>query len=253
MDQQSLTAQQFGNTARNYLTSAVHAQGADLARLARLVQELGAVRALDLGCGAGHASFALAGAGAAKVVAYDLAGDMLSVVADEAQARGYANLVTARGSAESLAFDDASFDLVVTRLSAHHWLRVEAAMAEVARVLKPTGTLVVIDVLGAEVPVCDTALQTVELLRDASHVRDYRLPEWRAMLERAGFVVTDTDSWTLPIEFESWVKRIGTSAPRIAALRTVMAELPQEAKDYLALQADGSFSLHCGWISARHR
>jgi hypothetical protein len=64
---------------------------------------------------------------------------------------------------------------------------VPAALREMRRVIKPQGTLVIIDVVALESPLCDTLLQTVEILRDASHVRDYRASEWSAMLQQAGF------------------------------------------------------------------
>ncbi|MBS0976288.1 SAM-dependent methyltransferase, partial [Serratia rubidaea] len=48
---------QFGAQANAYLTSAVHAQGNDLQRLGQLLAAYPQARVLDLGCGAGHASF----------------------------------------------------------------------------------------------------------------------------------------------------------------------------------------------------
>jgi len=59
---------QFGEQAQAYLSSAVHAQGKDLQRLARLLEGSSEARLLDLGCGAGHASF-VAAAKVAQVVA----------------------------------------------------------------------------------------------------------------------------------------------------------------------------------------
>jgi len=53
------------------------------------------------------------------------------------------NIVTEQGDATSLPITDASFCMVVTRLSAHHWPDVPAALGEVKRVLKPNGLLVV--------------------------------------------------------------------------------------------------------------
>lgn len=252
MDQHSLVNQQFGTMAENYLTSAVHAQGADLQRLGELAARLAPRRVLDLGCGGGHASYALAAATGAEVVAYDLSEEMLAVVRAEAGKRGLGNLATRQGSAQALPFENAAFDLVVSRYSAHHWMDMGASVAEMARVLAPAGTLVVIDVIAPETPLYDTALQAIELLRDASHVRDYRLSEWRAMLAAARLEVTDSDSWKLPLEFESWVRRIGTAAPRVAALHATMDALPKEARDYFAIQPDRSFSSDTAWIQARH-
>lgn len=250
MDQQHLTADRFGSKAAAYLTSAVHASGADLDRLAALAQDSRAESVLDLGCGAGHASFALARGGARRVVAYDLSPQMLGVVAAEARARGHAQIETHVGAAERLPFADASFDTVVTRYSAHHWLDVGRATYEAFRTLRSGGSLVVIDVLAAESPLMDTALQTVEMLRDPSHVRDYRESEWRALLESAGFSAPCVDRWKLRMEFDGWVDRIGTSAARVAALKTVFDELPNEAREYFATTPERSFSIDAGWFSA---
>jgi ubiquinone/menaquinone biosynthesis C-methylase UbiE len=248
MDQQTLTSQQFGASATHYLTSTVHATGADLDRLTALAAALHAPRILDVGSGAGHASYAVARAGAKKVVAYDLSTDMLAVVAAQAAARGHAAIETLAGPAERLPFADASFDVVVTRFSAHHWLDWRRALSEIARVLVSHGALIAIDVVAPEVPLFDTALQTLELLRDASHVRNYRGSEWRAALIEAGFAPPKIDRWKLALEFHSWVARIATSPARIDALKMVFDALPFEAREYLGVANDYSFSIEAAWI-----
>ena len=70
---------QFGAQATAYVTSAVHAGGADLDRIGAVIGALPGARALDLGCGGGHVAFAAAAAGAA-VTAYDLSAEMLAAV-----------------------------------------------------------------------------------------------------------------------------------------------------------------------------
>lgn len=125
---------QFGEQANAYLTSAVHAQGKDLQRLAQLLEPHAGARLLDLGCGAGHASFTAA-ARVAQVVAYDLSAQMLAVVEQTAAEKGLSNIQLQQGVAESLPFEDASFDLVISRYSAHHWHDVGQALREVKRVL----------------------------------------------------------------------------------------------------------------------
>jgi ubiquinone/menaquinone biosynthesis C-methylase UbiE len=253
MDLPDLAARQFGDSATNYLHSSVHAKGADLDRLEVLARRMRAGRALDLGCGAGHAAFALARAGVGSVIAYDLSQQMLAVVEREASARGHSIIETRCGAAERLPFEDASFDLIVTRYSAHHWPSVPDAMAEVRRVLRPGATVVVIDVAAPESPLLDTTLQTLELLRDMSHVRDYRASEWRTMLSSPEVTDATSDTWKLSLEFDSWVRRIATPSRRVDALRAVLADLPAEARDYFAVTADGSFTCDVLWIEVSKR
>jgi ubiquinone/menaquinone biosynthesis C-methylase UbiE len=248
MDQQQLSKKQFDSHAAAYLSSAVHAKGADLERLRSLVAQIGPAHVLDLGCGAGHASYAAAAGGAGRVTAYDPSAQMLEVVAREAAARGHRALETCAGSAETLAFGDACFDMIVTRFSAHHWANVPRALAECRRVLKPARRVVVIDVVAPDQPGSDTALQTIEFLRDASHMRNYRVCEWASMLQAAGFAAPIADSWKLPLEFSTWVARIGTPAVRIAALQAVFADLSDEARSYLGVGSDGSFAIEAAWM-----
>ena len=178
---------------------------------------------------------------------------MLSVVEREAKARGHAGIATRRGAAGQLPFADASLDLIATRFSAHHWPSVPAAVAEIVRVLAPGGTLVVIDVIAPESALLDTILQTLELLRDLSHVRNYRASEWRSMLSVPGLTSASGESWKLRLEFASWIRRIATPARRVEALRAVFDDLPAEAREYFAVAADGSFSCDVQWLEVCKR
>jgi ubiquinone/menaquinone biosynthesis C-methylase UbiE len=252
MQQQAVVAQQFGNTASAYLTSTVHAQGADLAALRELAASMPrAPIVLDLGCGAGHASFAVAPV-AESVTAFDLSAQMLEVVTGAARERGLANLATRQGDVGRLPFADASFCMVVTRFSAHHWFDVPAALREVKRVLKPRGLFVVIDITAPETALHDTTLQAVELLRDGSHVRDYRPSEWRTMLQDAGFACERAGDWKLEMKFDEWTARMRTPAERVAAIRSLFATAPEETRQYFAVQADCSFSIDSTLLKARH-
>lgn len=250
MNQQELTNKQFGDMAMSYLVSTVHAKGEDLERLSSLVSKLRPTRALDIGCGAGHASYAMAAGGASGVVAYDLSGQMLSVVANEAKARALDQITTKQGTSNKLPFSDGSFEFVATRFSAHHWFDMNASLAEIARVLSPGGTLVVIDIVSPETSLYDTVLQTIEFLRDNSHVRNYRVSEWEKMLFNYGFSTIGHNRWKLHIEFESWTARISTSPDLVKALHTTLDGLSEEAKCYFGVGEDYSFNIDSAWIHA---
>ncbi len=242
MKQQAIVAEQFGSTARTYLTSAVHAQGEDLKIIQKAVSRYTAPRVLDLGCGAGHVSFAAAPF-AQSITAYDLSPHMLAVVAQAASERRLVNIETRQGPAENLPFEDASFDLVVSRMSAHHWLDVPAALKEAARVLKRNGMALFVDIIAPEIPLHDTTLQAIELLRDASHVRDYRVTEWADLLSQAGFMHECRSRWRLTMEFNEWTARMRTPAERVQAIRSLLDSAPDETRKYFSVQSDYTFSI----------
>jgi ubiquinone/menaquinone biosynthesis C-methylase UbiE len=248
MEHDALVARRFGATAEAYLSSSPHATGEDLRLLAEAVPPGATV--LDLGCGAGHASFAVA-ARAARVTALDLTPEMLEIVRREAGARGLPNVETVRGLAESLPFADASFDLVVTRFSAHHWHDVPRALREARRVLKPGGRMLAIDTAGGATPLLDTHLQAIELLRDPSHVRDYTASEWTGMLRAAGFTAVEVArEWPLPLDFASWAERMHTPPERIAAIHSLWRAAPEEVRQAFHVQPDGSFTLRKVMLTA---
>ncbi len=250
MKQQAVVAEQFGNTASAYLTSAVHAQGEDLKAIQNVVRAHGAPKVLDLGCGAGHVSFAVS-AFSATVTAYDLSPQMLSVVALAAKERQLPNIETHQGLAEKLPFNDAEFDIVITRFSAHHWLDVPMALKEIHRVLKPQGTVLISDITAPENPLHDTTLQAVELLRDASHVRDYRISEWQRMLREINMTADIVGQWKLVMKFDEWTARMQTPAVRIQAIRSLFQSAPEETHKYFDVQPDCSFSIDATLIESR--
>jgi SAM-dependent methyltransferase len=247
--QEALVTAQFGPRAAAYVNSVTHSQGEDLARLGAMFEGQGEARILDLGCGGGHASFAVA-AHVRDVVAYDLSQDMLDAVAAEATRRGLANLATRRGAAEQLPFPDASFDAVITRFSAHHWRDLAAALKEARRVMKPGGRAVFIDAVSPGTPLLDTFIQAIELFRDPSHVRDYAVAEWCALLAGAGFAVTAVTPRRVAIAFGPWIERMQTPALQADAIRAVVGRMPAEVIAHFAIAADGSFELDAATIEA---
>ncbi len=238
---------QFDPNAHSYLISPVHAAGADLAAAReRVARELApTAQILDVGTGAGHLSFALAPA-VARVVALDPAPGMLATVRQAAAARGLPQIETCDGSANALPFAAASFDLVCSRYSAHHWFDLPGALAEMRRVVKPDGFVLIIDLLGDDQPLVDTHLQCIELLRDSSHVRDRSDAEWRTLLNQAGFDRMAHNVWPIRLEFAPWVQRMRTAEALVTAIRILQTGAPAEVQRALQIEADGSFTARTG-------
>lgn len=246
----SKTEEQFGKTANAYLSSAVHSQGPDLIAVAEMFGNADGATVLDLGCGAGHLSFTIA-PHVKSVIAYDLSSEMLTVVDDEAERRNLRNITITRGHAQELPFADANFEWVCTRYSAHHWMEISRAIREIHRVLKPGGTLIVIDTYAPAIPLLDTHMQAIELFRDGSHVRNYTFAEWTAMLEAQGFQIEAHKFWKIPLEFKAWVERMQTPSQHVDALSSLLKKAPQEVRSYFQIAEDGSFKADSLLIEAK--
>nr|WP_318385046.1 class I SAM-dependent methyltransferase [uncultured Enterobacter sp.] len=232
---------QFGSQAKAYLTSAVHASGRDLQRLRERLAHFPDAHVLDMGCGAGHASF-IAAEQVAQVTAYDLSRQMLDVVTAAAKEKGLNNISTQQGYAEALPFEDETFDLAISRYSAHHWHDVGQALREVKRVLKPGGTLIIMDVMSPGHPVRNIWLQTVEALRDTSHVQNYSSGEWLTFITEAGLASRAVITDRLVLEFSSWVARMRTPQSLCEAIRLYQESASKDVKAYFELRDDGSFT-----------
>lgn len=220
---------QFGNVAANYSTSKVHAAGADLNFMVERADLPPDALVLDAGCGAGHTALAFA-PHVKRVIAYDLTPAMLEQVEKLATERGIMNVETRLGDVEQLPFEDAIFDAVVSRYSAHHWVNPQAALVEFARVLKPGGKFILSDIVSAEDHAADTFLQTIELLRDPSHVRDHRVSQWVTMFESAGFTADVLMTFDLPLEFNAWVTRMATPELSVRAIKWLFDGASDEIK-----------------------
>ncbi len=250
--QNRFTADHYAPRAQAYVESRDHSQGADLDQMEAVLREAdaGAWRVLDLGCGGGHVSYRAAPLVAA-VVACDVTPAMLEAVARAAADRGLGNITTRQAAAESLPFADADFDAVLCRFTAHHWAEVDRGLAEARRVLKPGGLAVFMDCVAPSDRAADTHLQTVELLRDASHVRDYSVAEWRRMLADAGFRIDGATARKLRMVFPTWTARTGVTPETARAIRAVQEAASAAVRAHFAIGPDGSFDLDTATLVAR--
>jgi SAM-dependent methyltransferase len=144
---------------------------------------------LDLGCGGGRHAYACMRAGA-TVVALDADGDEVSEVAammaalEEDGGVSTGNAVV-RGDALRLPFADGTFDRVICAEILEHIADDRAAMAEVARVVRPGG------VVAVTVPRYSPELINWTLSREyhsvpGGHIRIYRRGQLVGRLREAG-------------------------------------------------------------------
>src|SRR5437899_1819871 len=104
---------------------------------------------LDLCCGTGDLTFALARAGKARILGADFAHTMLVRAREKgaAQAPGHQSAPTSmpffEADALRLPFANASFDLVTSAFGFRNLANYEAGLREIQRVLKPSGTIAI--------------------------------------------------------------------------------------------------------------
>ncbi len=151
-------------------------------------------RVLDLGCGAGRHAFEAARRGG-RVIALDTDRKELDQVAAVAAAMDQAGEIpagasirTAAGDATAMPFDDGAFDIVIASEVMEHIRSDQAAMDEVARVLRPGGLAAVTVPAWLPERIC-------WLLSDdyhnvpGGHVRIFTQQELQSKLSRAGLAV----------------------------------------------------------------
>lgn len=234
---------QFGPVASAYASSTYHSSGPDLAEMVRAASLVGSERALDIGCGAGHTAIALA-PHVAHVTAVDITPEMLGVAADLAARRGITNITFERQDATRLPYPEARFDVVASRVAAHHYHDVRAFVAGAARVLKPGGRLVLADTVAPEDPGLDTFYNAFEILRDPSHVRNWRVSEWSALMAEHSLEVDVVFEFDLEQEIEPWFDRQHTSPEGRAGVKGLFAAATEAARARFALDVrEGWFSL----------
>ncbi|WP_297365184.1 class I SAM-dependent methyltransferase [Acidiferrobacter sp.] len=243
---------QFDDVAERYEKSAVHAEGPDLALFRAAAERLRPHRALDVGCGPGHVALALAPF-CAHVHAVDASSAMLAIAAARARKAGHAHVGLQEASATRLPFADAAMDLVTCRFSAHHWRDVTAGIREIGRVLRTGATFILTDSVGFEDPLTDTHLQAIEVLRDPTHVRNYTVSAWMALLAAQDLMPLRTDHFRIRLAFADWVTRAKTSPARVDAITDLLREAPAEARARLGVEADGSFHLDVVTVQCEKR
>lgn len=237
MDLTAAVRKQFGAAARHYVTSSVHSGGPDLDALVAAAASRPGMRLLDVGCGTGHTTLALA-AGGGAVTGLDLTEEMLAMAREEAARRGIAADFRL-GRAEELPFPDASFDVVTSRVCAHHYRDAALSVREAYRVLRPGGVHLVIDTVASENPLVDTYLNAIELVRDPSHVRDYRVSEWLAMFAAAGFEGSHAGDFGYALDFDDWTRRMLTPPVATQLLRHLLDGAPEEVRQALEVKPGG--------------
>jgi SAM-dependent methyltransferase len=155
-------------------------------RAARLLAPLrGDEHALDVGTGAGALALGLAPL-VGEVIGCDIVPELLAEA--EKLAADLGNVSFSEGDIFALPFEDASFDIVGTFRTLHHLDRPEQAFAELVRVTRPGGRLLIVDQIAPPDRRLAREMDVFERVRDASHARTLSDRELRELFGASGLV-----------------------------------------------------------------
>ena len=182
--------ERFAKTAER-VAALQDARAAELeAKIVRFAELRGDERALDSAAGAGALAFALA-PHVREVVAVDLVLELLEL--GRQRAGGFDNVEFVEGDATKLPFELSSFDFAGTLRSLHHIARPELAVAELTRVTRRGGRILVVDQLAPIDPFAASELNAFERARDPSHTRTLADVDFRQLFESNGLVLVRAD------------------------------------------------------------
>ena len=212
---------QFARQARPYAEMRQARDEATLAALATLAGAGPGVRVLDVACGPGFLTLAFAARGA-EAVGLDATRELLALAREEAERRAQGRVRFVSGRAEATGFDDASFDVVSCRAAFHHFPEPARVLAEMRRVARPGGRLLVADLLGSEDPRKAALHDRIERLCDPSHARALPRSELDRLFADAGLAVRFARETELGYELEEWLPHGGPGPEATAEIRALL-------------------------------
>jgi ubiquinone/menaquinone biosynthesis C-methylase UbiE len=174
----------FARTAERFVAQQDARAGELAERVRAFLAASGEERALDVGCGAGALALALAPL-VREVVGVDRVPELLAL----ARERAPENATFVEADATHLPYDEGAFDLTGTLRTLHHVPRPELVAAELARVTKVGGRVLVIDQLGPVDPLDALALDRFERARDPGHARLLPESDLRHLFDSNGLVL----------------------------------------------------------------
>ena len=142
------------------------------------------------------------------ITCLDLTEEMLAQGKQLAGKNQINNIYFQTGNAEELSYESESFDLVVTRLSFHHFDNPEKPFGEMKRVLKKGGKLVVWDMEAAEESLREID-DKIENMRDPSHTRILSREEFEEMFKK-DFVLQCEETTLVSVNLKSWMELTDT-------------------------------------------
>jgi ubiquinone/menaquinone biosynthesis C-methylase UbiE len=184
-DHQELILDQFTRQAGVFSTAPAITDEDALRMIVEAARPARKDSVLDVACGPGLVVCAFA-PHVRQATGIDATPAMLERARQLAADKGLSNVAWRQGDVYSLPYDEASFGILTTRFSFHHFLDPAAVLREMVRVCAPGGHVVVVDDYASEDPTKAAEFNRLEKLRDPSHVRALTLGELKGLFGEVG-------------------------------------------------------------------
>jgi ubiquinone/menaquinone biosynthesis C-methylase UbiE len=191
---------QFTRWAKPFADLPIHAEAHAMARTIEACGPMAGMDVLDVACGPGILACALADR-ARHVTGIDITPAMIAQARQRQAVAGLDNLDWHVGDATALPFEDGRFDCITTRYSFHHMPDPAAALAEMKRICRAGGRVVVID--ATPPPEKQAAYDAMERLRDPSHASALTLDQLRRIGADAGLREILVDGYRLEARLDT--------------------------------------------------
>jgi SAM-dependent methyltransferase len=221
-----LIRDQFTRQAIPFSTAAPISDENALARIVAVGRPTPNDDVLDLACGGGLIVCAFA-PHVRHATGIDMTPAMLERARALAAEKRLENVAWQQGDVRSLPWPDASFDIVVTRFSFHHFQDPLAVLREMTRVCRPEGRVIVVDMYASDDKGKAEAWNRLEVLRDPSHVRAMSFGELTGLFRDAGLPEPTVELYELRGDVRGLLARsfpLPGDADRITALFEAQSE-----------------------------
>lgn len=161
----ALTIDQFSKQAVPFAKLPGHSSSLEI--LTDLSRPSLSDEAIDIACGPGIVTCHYAPL-VRHITGIDITPEMIRQAEAAQHVRGLTNMDWRVAPAEPLPFEDSLFSLVITRYAFHHFQRPDKVVAEMLRVCRPGGRILIADVAQPDDKVA--GYDEIERLRDPSHV-----------------------------------------------------------------------------------
>jgi ubiquinone/menaquinone biosynthesis C-methylase UbiE len=232
---------QFTNQAIPFAELKAHSEDRTLDIFRELGDFSGTERVLDSGCGPGLVSCYLTSF-ANDLIGLDLTPVMVQLANETAAKRSITNVQFIVGNMLELPFPKDHFDVSISRYAFHHLENPQIAFAEMLRVTKPGGKVIVLDATPEEMK--QAAYNKFEILRDPSHTKAWTPQELSLFGKEHGLASPKTISFRLEMDANQLVE---SSFPKAASrehlLQLLMEDVDQDSLSFRVCQKESRLTV----------